>query len=342
MKRLFLTSFCVVFISALSYSSEDKDSEFFLDKASSELVYEEDQKESTPQKLSLSLKAQQITGFIESTDFVTNLSASFNYPIQESLSFSITQSLNRNYYILRDPVDRTGLWWQDTVLSLSKTAKWIYDSQFAFGLSSTLPISYYSRLNKVSTVTALSVSASINILPLFQIKNPVIKELSFSIAPALRYYFSEPVTSTIKNKGGRSISQTSGGSPLPRILFGAPSLGMSLKVSDKLSFSSSVGRWAVVPYESEFKSKNKFSLYDRGYFRQYYSISLSAQYRFFKSLSFQLSYSHLDRRDKAGRIQPYTLFDDQVSSWLVSVSYSFSKNKDTLFRKQSQSKEETP
>ena len=333
MRWLFLVPFCAVFFSISSYSA-DKSSDTFLDKASSEFVYEKkEEKESRSKKASWTIRANQITGFIESTDYITNLSASFNYPIQESLSFSASQTLNRNYYIKTDEIDSTGLWIQDTVLSLSKTAKWIEGSQFAFGLSSSLPISYYSRLNKVSTVTSLSMSASMKMLPLFKIESPVIKELNLFVQPAFRYYFSDPVTPTVrKNKKGELIPQSSGGRLLPQMLFGVQSMGMTLKVSDKWSFSSSVGRWAIVPYK--LKHQNKFSPYKgKKYYRHYYSISLSTSYQVFKALSLQLAYSHTDRLDKGGQIQHYVLFDDQISSWLVSAVYSFSK--DSLFKKSS-------
>ena len=339
MGRFFITSFhwSLCFFSCfsnLAYSASEKNSEIFLNKASSEFVYEkEEEKKIQPQKVSLTLKAQQITGFIESSDFITNLSASFVYPIQDSLSFSATQALNRNYYIKTDEIDNTGLWIQDTRLSLNKSFQWIKGSEFAFGLSSSLPISYYSRLNKLYTVSSLSMSGSIKLLSLFGIeKLPAIKEINLFIQPSFNYYFSEAVTPTVKkNKQGELIKQSSGGNLLPQMLFGVKNMGIALKVSDKLSFSSSIGRWAIVPYELPLK--NKISLYDDKYYRHYYSLSLSAKYQLFKALGFQIAYSHVDRLDKGGQIQNYVLFDDQVSSWLISAVYSFSKNKDSFFNK---------
>ena len=344
MRGFFVTSFswffyCFVYFSAcipnLTYSANEKSSDVFLDKSSAEFVYEKEEKKTNPQKISLTLKAQQITGFIESTDFITNLSASFNYPIQDSLSFSATQVINRNYYIKTDEIDHTGLWIQDTSLSLNKTFQLVKDSSLAFGVSSSLPISYYSRLNKVYTVSSVFISASIKLLPLFEIeKLPAIKELNLFISPSFNYYFSEPVTPTIKkNKRGNTIKQSSGGNLLPQALFGIRNMGLTLKVLDKLSFSSSVGRWAIIPYKLP---KNKISPYDDKYYRHFYSLSLSAKYQVFESLTLQLSYSHVDRIDKGGKIQAFEklpIFDDQVSVWLVSASYSFSKNKDSSFNK---------
>ena len=320
MRAFFLKPFLLLLV--FSSVAEEKNSDIFLDSASSEFVYE---KETKNQKALLNLTAQQITGFIESTDSITNLSASLTYPIQDKLSFSITQVLNRNYYIKTDEIDNTGLWIQDTVLSLNKTAQWFTDSQFSFGLSSSLPISYYSRLNKVVTVTSLSMNASLKMLPLLKIKSSVIKELNLFIQPAFRYYLSAPVTPIKKiNKKGEQVIQRLGGSPLPQILYGLQNIGVNLKVSDKLSFSSSVGRWNIMPYK--VKSKNEFSLYDKKYHKPYYSLSLSAKYQIFKSLGLQLAYSHVDSLNKGGQIQNPVLFDDQVSSWLVSASYSFGKN----------------
>ena len=322
MRWSFLTLLYSSFFSIFSYSADEDSSELFLNKASSEFVYETEKKELKTQRTSLSLKVQQITGFIESADYITNLSASFNYPIQDSLSFSATQVLTRNYYIKIDEMDTTGLWIQDTVLSLNKTIQWIAGSQFAFSLSSSLPISYHSRLNKVFTVTSFSMNTSIKILPLLKIEKLAVKELNLFIQSAFRYYFSAPVTPTVrKNKKGESIIQSIGGNPLPQILYGIQNIGIFLKLSEKLSFSSSVGRWNIAPYKSKYK--NQISPYDTHYHRPYYSLSVSAEYQAFKSLLLQLAYSHTDRLDRGGQIQNYILFDDQVSSWLISAVYRF-------------------
>ena len=325
MRTFFLKPF--LFLLIFSSVAEGENSDIFLDNASSEFVYE---KETKNQKALLNLTAQQITGFIESTDSITQLSASLTYPIKNKLSFLITQVLNRNYYIKTDEIDNTGLWIQDTILSLNKQAQWFKDSQFFFDLSSSLPISYYSRLNKVVTKTRLSMNASLNMLPLLKIKSSAIQKLNFFIQPAFWYYLSAPVTPIEKtNKKGERVIQSLGGSPLPQILYGLQNIGVSLKVSDQLSFSSSVGRWNIIPYK--VKSKNEFSLYDKKYHKPYYSLSLSAKYQIFKSLDLQLSYSHVDRLDKGGQIQNPVLFDDQVSTWIVSASYSFGKQLKFLF-----------
>ena len=312
-----------IFLLPLSVYAKSESSDLFLNKASSEFVYEKKEKESSQKKVSFSLQVQQVTGFIESTDFITNLFARFNYPLKEDLSFSVTQTLNRNYYIKIDSIDKTGLWIQDTVLSLNKIKKFS-NSQFSFQLSSSLPVSYYSRLNKVFTVSSFSMNVSLNLFSFFEIKKIFgIEELNLSIQPALNYYFSNPTTPIKKRtREGENIVQTSGGNLLPQSLFGIRNMGLVLKLSDKLSFRSSVGRWAIQPYKLKRKTK---SLYDKVYYRHYYSFILSAKYQVFKPLTLQLAYSHVDRLDKGGQIQNYTLFDDQVSSWLVSASYNFNE-----------------
>ena len=320
-----------IFYSGLAFSTNP---DLFLDKASSELVYEKEETEAKPeqQKISITLNIQQIAGFIESADSITNLSARFNYLIKDSLSFSATQGLNRNYYIKTDEIDNTGLWIQDTSLSLNKTfLQSIKSVELAFGLSSSLPASYYSRLNKLYTVSSIYMSGSIKLLPLFKVeKLPAIKELNLFINSTFNYYFSEPVTPTFKKtKSEDLIKQSSSGKPLPQMLFGVRNFGLLLKSSDKLSFSGSIGRWAIVPYTLPIE--NTISPYHDKYYRHYYSLSLSTNYQAFKSLSFRIAYSHTDKLDKAGQIQNYLIFDDQVSAWLISAVYSFSKNKDPIF-----------
>lgn len=315
----------VFFLFSLFFSVSAESLDVFLNKASSEFVYEKKEKEKISfQKAFLSLTAQQVTGFIESRDFITNFFVNFNYPFQESFSLSITQGLNRNYYIKTDPIDKTGLWIRDTVLSLNKVRKFT-NSQLSFQFSSSLPVSYYSRLNKVFTLSSLTLNASLNLLSFFEIKEFFgIKEISLFMQPAFNYYFSPPTTPIQRrNREGEIVIQTSGGNLLPQSLFGIRSMGFAFKLSDKFSLSHSVGRWAIKPYRLKRNTEN---LYDKAYYRHYYSLVLSAKYQVFKPLTLQLAYSHVDRLDKAGQIQKILLFDDQVSSWLISASYRFNQN----------------
>ncbi len=310
----------IFFYGVIPYLSSAETNEA-LDKASLELTHERSpNKENTKEKtkrFSSTAGFQQVSGFIVSADHVSQFFLNGSYRFKEKWSASITQSLNRHYFLNPNSNDK-GVWIQDMVLSLNRKFTGLpYKSQLNTGLSSTLPFSYYSRVNDIITVSSVYLNWSLKLDPLFNIRSHWIKNLAVFINPIGRYYFSLYTTS-------RTFKQSLGGTPLPEFLLGIQRVGLSLNITDYFSLAGSYGRWVIFPYKTNYE-RDKSSQYDSYYQRHYYLLSLSGTWIINNKWKASLSYSHVDRLDRQGRLE-MVLFDDYISTWAMSVSYSFAFN----------------
>ena len=269
------------------------------------------EKKSKP--FNFSLGFQQISGFIESADRVTQGFLTGTYRFKESWSLSASQTLNRHYFLNPNSHDK-GLWIQDTIFSLNKKFT-PYKTRLRVGLSSTLPLSYYSNVNDIFTVSTLYLNWGVKLDPYLNLKSAWFKNLTLFVKPVGRYYLSRYTTS-------RTEGQSLGGTPLPQFLAGVQSMGLSFSVTDRFSFNGAYGRWVIYPYKTQY-ARDENSQYDEYYLRHYYLFSFATSWRITKQWSLSLSYSHVDRLDRQGRAE-IVFFDDQVSSWSLSTSYSFS------------------
>ena len=151
--------------------------------------------------------------------------------------------------------------------------------------------------------------------PFVNLKSEWIKDIVFFVKPISRYYVFVYTT-------GRKAGNSLGGIPLPEFLFGLQDAGLSFTVMDHFSLSGSYGRWMIFPYKTSYK-RDKSSPYSAYYQRHYYLFSFMGSVTIKKRWKASLSYSLLDRLDRQGRIET-VLFDDCLSTWAFSVSYSFS------------------
>ena len=318
MTKIFsLLFFSIVTFSNVASSSPETNTSF--DKASAELIYErKPTNKKVKQRFTSTTGFQQINGFIVSTDHISQLFFTGAYRFKENWSVSITQTLNRHYFLNPNSNDK-GLWIQDTVLSLNrKFTDLPYKSRLNIGLSSTLPLSHYSQINDILTVSTVYFNYSLNLKPLLNLQSKWVKNLIFFIKPVGRYYMSFYTTT-------RTEKQSLGGTPLPEFLFGIQELGLSLNITDYFSLTGSFGRWIIFPYKITSYERDKYSPYDGYYQRHYYLFSLSGSWNIKKKWNVSLSYSHIDRLDRQGRLE-MVLFDDYISTWALSVAYSFAFN----------------
>jgi len=296
-----------------------------LDKASSELIYNKTSVDKIKNKrLALTAGFHQINGFIISADHISQLFFTGVYRFKNDWSVALAQFLNRHYFLNPNSND-LGLWIQDTELSINKKFTNLpYKSQLSMRLSSTLPLSYYSQINDILTVGTAQLNWSLNLNPLLNLQSQWIKNLTVFINPVIRYYVSLYTTTPTLGKstdGIPGIKQSIGGSPLPEFLFGIPGMGVSIGITDYFSLSGTYGRWVIFPYKTGY-ARDKSSFYEDYYHRHYYLFSLSGSWQIKKDWTVSLSYSHVDRLDRQGRME-MVLFDDRISSWFLSTSYSF-------------------
>ena len=283
-------------------------------KAVSDLLYEEDlTPDKTEKPFSLKAGLQYINGFIVSADRIGQFSVAGSYRFLKSWSVSVSQNLNQHY--LRNPSSQdTGLWIQDTLLSLQRSFSGGENSVTA-GVSSTLPLSHYSKVNDIYTLGAAYLIWSLKLHSFLKSRPAWLKDITFSLKPVARYYFSEYTTTPTKG-------QSAGGTPLPEFLFGVQTAGLTVSVTDRLSFSGSLGRWAVSVYNISPSSASRDPDYKKR-LKHFYLLSFSTAFSFGKKWDMAFSYSHVDRVDKQGRVEA-TLFDNRLSSWTLSLSRSFS------------------
>ena len=183
-----------------------------LDKASLELTHErspnKEEAKEVKKRFSSTAGVQQISGFIASSDHISQVFFNGAYQFKEKWSASITQALTRHYFLNPNSNDK-GVWIQDTVLSLNrKFTDLPYKSQLTAGFSSTVPLSYYSQINDILTVSSVYLNWSLKLDSFFNLQSYWIKNLVFFINPIGRYYFSLYTTS-------RTFEQSVGGTPLP-------------------------------------------------------------------------------------------------------------------------------
>ena len=319
-KSTFFIFFLIPILAGFIPLSSFAETNTSLDKASVELVYEKDPTtkiKNEKKRFTSTAGLQQINGFIVSTDHISQLFFTGAYQFKKNWSVSLTQTLNRHYFLNPNSNDK-GLWIQDTVLSLNKQFTDLpYKSRLNVALSSTLPLSYYSQINGILTVGTASFNWSLKLDPLLNLQSKWIKNLTVFIKPVARYYVSFYTTS-------RTSGQSLGGTPLPEFLFGIQGLGVSLNITDYFSLAGSFGRWIIFPYKTNY-TRDTLSPYDDYYQRHYYLFSLAGSWKIRKKWNVSLSYSHVDRLDRQGRLE-MVLFDDYISTWSLSASYSFSFN----------------
>ena len=310
----------VVSFSAFATVGVGEDStEPYLDSASGELVYErtgEEQKVvKEKSRFALSTGFQQVNGFIISADHVTRFFFTGAYRINNDWSFSVVQNMDRHYFLNPQSKDQ-GLWLKDTILSTTKKFR-LYKSLLNVRVSSTLPLSYYSQTNDILTVSTLDLIYIVKPARLLNINAQWAKGITMFINPVVRHYLGFYTTS-------RTYQQSVGGTPLPEFLLGLKSIGLSVSIIKDLSINAVYGRWVIFPYRTSY-GRDQHSQYDNFYQRHYYLLSLSANWQITKQWEVSLAYSHIDRLDRQGRLE-MVLFDDRVSEWALSTSYSFAFN----------------
>ena len=239
------------------------------------------------------------------------------YRFADSWSVFFFQAINRNYF-LNPNSDDIGLWIQDTVLLVNKQFTNLpYESRLKVSFSSTLPLSYHSQVNDVLTVSTAYLDWSLKIDPLVGLNSKWIKDIVLFVKPVARYYVSAYTTS-------RTLGQSLGGTPLPELLIGLKNVGFGFSITDYFSIRGSYGRWFIFPYKTNYK-RDKHSSYDDEYQRHYYMFSLVGNVKISKQWAASLSYTHADRLDRQGRLET-VFFDNRLSTWALSLSYSFSFN----------------
>ena len=255
MKKNFFLSFFLSSIFAGYFFSPSFAETNYLDEASSNLIYEKAPTEDSPtqrkeeKRFRFDTGFQQINGFIVSSDHISQLFFAGTYQFEKSWSVSLTQKLNRHYFLNPNSEDQ-GLWIQDTILSIDTQFTGLpYDSRLKTGLSSTLPLSYDSQVTDLLTVSTVYFNWSLKLDSLLNFQSKWIKNPVFFIKPVTRYYFSRYTTS-------RTMGQSLGGTPLPEFLLGIQSLGLSLNITDHFSLTGTYGRWLVFPYKTKYKKMN--------------------------------------------------------------------------------------
>jgi len=308
------------FIIALNFSSffaysEQKSP---IEEASSELIYKNlsknNQKAKEKKKINIITSLQQISGFIVSADHISQFYMKGTYYFKDTWSTSIKQSVNRHYFLNPNSNDK-GLWIKDTILSINKNFSF-YKNSLSVGLSSTLPISHYSKVNSHLTTSSIYAYWSYPLLPLLNIKSKWLTGVSVFINPITSYYLSRYTTTPTNN-------QSLGGRPLPQFLIGIESMGLIFKMTDYFSLIGSYGRWLIMPYKTQYIKDNY--QYEEHFYKHYYLFYVGGKVNINKNWNMSLSYSHVNRLDKRGR-KEILLFDDRLSNWSISANYSISFN----------------
>ena len=315
---LFVILFTTIHLSSWAQNPNKPDTQF--EEFVRDLTY--DQNEKYPikkqEQFNTTIGYRHINGFIENYNWSQQIFLNANYQFKKSWVFYLNQSLDCQRFINSKGFD-TCLRLSDTSLSLQKILnKLPFNSQARLGLSSTLPtsaISQIERLQGTLNTSKLYMTWSMGLLPVLGLKNLKIKSLDLFIQPMARYYFS-------LYKSTPTGQNSLGGGPLPQFSLGIQRLALSLTGTEALSFSMDFGYWMVFLYKGQYQ-RNKHSPYDRQYPRHIYNISLSGNWQITKKLGLSLSYSLNDRMDKQGRKQ-ILVFDDRYSSWAFSVYYNFS------------------
>ncbi len=266
------------------------------------------------QPFSLKAGLGYTSGFITSADRAARFFASGSYQLSESLSFSLSQSLNQSF-ILNPNSGDTGLWVQDTLLSLQRRFELSSEeSILTAGLSASLPLSYHSRLNDIYSLGTAYFMWRLKLDPFLKFLPKEIKSVTFSLKPAARHYFSKYTTSP-------TAGQSDGGAPLPQLLFGIQAAGLSMDITDYFSLSGSYGQWAVSVYDISPAIAARPNYKKR--LRHFYILSLAGVFKPGGQWELSLSYSHGERLDQQGRTEAVA-FDKWVSVWAFSLSRSFS------------------
>lgn len=300
----------LIFVSLSAFSKVNP-----INKALSEFLYEKDPKitNKEAEKPFLStVSLGHINGFINSADRINQFSLTGSYRFLEVWSFSISQIINQHYFLNPNSKDK-GIWIQDTTLSFQRQFKNpLRKDSFTTGLSSTLPFSHYSQVNDIWTVSTAYLIWSLKLDSFLKSYKPEwVKNISFSIKPIARYYFSKYTTTPTKK-------QSSGGTPLPQFLIGIQSISLKANITDRFSLNGSYGRWVVSTYTIGHGKYNY-----KKYLRHFYLFSFVLGFKVHKQWDLSFSYSHIDRIDKQGRSQVF-LLDDRFSTWSIATTYSFS------------------
>ena len=320
----FCSAVCSAFFSHASFSIVNP-----IDKIISELIYEKgtesalDKFDKTKKPFSSSINLSYINGFINSANRINQLSLIGSYNFLNSWSVSVSQSMNHHYFLNPNSRDK-GLWIQDTLLILQKQFnKPSLKSNFTAGVSSTLPLSYYSQVNDIYTVSTAYLIWSLTLDSFLSPYKPTwIKNIILSIKPIVRYYFTEYTTTP-------TIGQSLGGVPLPQFLGGIQNISLSSDITNRFSFIGTFGRWWISTYKFDFNKTEYNDSYNnknyKKYLRHYYLLSMAGRFKINKQWNISFSYSHVDRIDKQGRTE-VVLLDDRLSTWALSTTYSFSFN----------------
>ena len=317
-----LISVLIIFVSGFMSLASNAQVNTVLDEVSSEINQEQIINNiyiQPDKRFSVIVDFRQVSGFIVSADHISKLFLIGHYRFKKNWALFLAQPIHRHYFLNPNSNDR-GMWVQDTMLSIDRNLPFSKNNQLTVRASSSLPLSYDSRLNGILTASSIDLKWNAGLDSVLDLQTKWIKNVTFFIRPVFRYYFSLYTTTPTDR-------QSEGGSLLPEWLFGVPEIGISINLTDHFYFKGGYGRWIIFPYQTKY-IRDKYSNYKELYQQHYYEFFLSGTWRVNKQWSVALSYRHTDRLDRDGRLET-VLFDDRISTWDLSTSYVFSF--DSLF-----------
>ena len=296
--------------------------------ASLNLIYEktageeEEGKDSSPladqKTYNISGGFRQIFGFIESADRISQLFVTGSARLQKSWVASFSQQLSF-HYLNKEPGKYDHWQLEDSLFYIKRTDKLPYKSSVNTSASLSLPLSDSSRRNNKWTEATASVSGNLQLDAWLKkagdFKPSWLKNIALFAEGVGRYYLFEKTTTP-------TIGQSAGGRPLPQYLFGLRQTGLRFNITDYVSLTGLAGGWMISPYKTYARDAHSSYLGLGDFPRIYYMFSFSSAFKW-KQWTASASYSQLDRLDKLGRKQVF-MFDDQRSTWSLSLSYAFS------------------
>lgn len=245
--------------------------------------------------MSYSVSLSHFAGFEAIVEPLTSLSFSAGYKFGEH-SFSVSQDVDKYYFV--DPKGATFVQ-EDTSLGYSRPlAQKPFASTLKAGVSATVPISEYSRIQGVLTKIRLSVSGA---------KDFMDGKLSLNLGTFFRYQLNRFQTTVTSPSGG--------GQPMPWIQYGV-SMDVSYQIHEKWSLSASNS------YSELWFEKTERGDRDPEYLPQHpYNFDFSVNYAPEPPINVGCGYSYGSRFEQAGRFD-FVLFDQYASYWFLTAGYS--------------------
>ena len=200
---------------------------------------EEDKKRGgQKKKFHLNAGFRQVSGFVSSFKPFSQISAKATFHPTKNFSFSFNQKIRRNYFL--NPRSRDhGFRLQDGIFTVETHFKDLFlGSGIRAGLSSSLPFSYDSSLKGLRTLSSAHLKWSMKLDRFLGFRSDSPFSIKAFVVPTARYYFSRWTTSPTSVsretvEGLKEVSQSKGGTPLPRFLLGVHKLGLNFSFRDQ-------------------------------------------------------------------------------------------------------------